>query len=379
MGYIGRGPVKSGAFRIIDDVSSGFDGSDVTFTLQHNSSNITPGTEQNLLIAVDGVVQEPQSAFTISGSTLTFTSAPASGASFWGIELGDVGGIAQTIANGTVDTSQLVADAVTNAELANMAANTVKVNATTGSANPTDISMASANLSGAIADGDVLLIYDASTTSLKTVAKSVLVAGIGGDLSFGGDTFGANKTIGSNDNYSLTFETYNTARIVIANYGQITMPTQPAFCGYLPSNVTNVTGQAGTAWTMTGLTEDFDRGKAADNSAGNFNGSTFTAPVAGVYYFHSQAYMAGWAATSVIAPSVWLYKGSSAMFQGGTVDTAGDMVSSGRVRVDGMMLLAAGDTVTARVTATNASGGNIVDIQGGNNPRYTWFMGYLVA
>ena len=201
----------------------------------------------------------------------------------------------------------------------------------------------------------------------------------GGDLSFGGDTFGANKTIGSNDNYSLTFETYNTARMVIANYGQITMPTQPAFCGYLPSNVTNVTGQAGTAWTMTGLTEDFDRGKAADNSAGNFNGSTFTAPVAGVYYFHSQAYMAGWAATSVIAPSVWLYKGSSAMFQGGTVDTAGDMVSSGRVRVDGMMLLAAGDTVTARVTATNASGGNIVDIQGGNNPRYTWFMGYLVA
>ena len=69
-------------------------------------------------------------------------------------------------------------DAVTNAKLANMAANTIKVNATTGSANPTDISMASANLSGAIADDDVLLMYDTSTTSLKTVAKSVLVAGL---------------------------------------------------------------------------------------------------------------------------------------------------------------------------------------------------------
>jgi len=84
------------------------------------------------------------------------------------------------LADNAVDTAEIAADAVSNAKLANMAANTVKVNATTGSANPTDISMASANLSGAIADGDVLLVYDASTTSLKTVAKSVLVSGLGG-------------------------------------------------------------------------------------------------------------------------------------------------------------------------------------------------------
>jgi len=80
----------------------------------------------------------------------------------------------------------IAADAVTNAKLANMAANTVKVNATTGSANPTDISMASANLSGAIADDDVLLMYDTSTTSLKTVAKSVLFVGAGGAVTRAG-------------------------------------------------------------------------------------------------------------------------------------------------------------------------------------------------
>ena len=121
MAYIGRGPVKSGAFRIIDDIASSFNGSTTGFTLQHNSSNVTPGTEQNLLIAVDGVMQEPQSAFTISGSTITFTSAPASGASFWGVELGDVGGIASTVANGTVDTAQLVADAVDGTKIADNA------------------------------------------------------------------------------------------------------------------------------------------------------------------------------------------------------------------------------------------------------------------
>jgi len=123
MGYIGRGPVKSGAFRIIDDIASSFNGSTTGFTLQHNSSNLTPGTEQNLLIAVDGVMQEPIDAFTISSSTITFTSAPASGASFWGVELGDVGGIAQTIANGAVDTSQLVADSVDGTKIADESIN----------------------------------------------------------------------------------------------------------------------------------------------------------------------------------------------------------------------------------------------------------------
>ena len=54
------------------------------------------------------------------------------------------------------------------------------------------------------------------------------------------------------------------------------------------------------------------------------------------------------------------------------------MVSSGRIRVSGMLELSATDTVTARVTATNA-GSNLVDVQGGNSPRVTFFMGYLVA
>ena len=43
----------------------------------------------------------------------------------------------------------------------------------------------------------------------------------GGDLNFGGDTFGADKVIGSNDDYDLTFETNNTARLNLANGGKI--------------------------------------------------------------------------------------------------------------------------------------------------------------
>ena len=62
---------------------------------------------------------------------------------------------------------------------ASPAANSVAAWSATNNLSAT-IAMNSANLSGAIADDDIVLIYDTSTTSLKTVAKSVFVAGIGG-------------------------------------------------------------------------------------------------------------------------------------------------------------------------------------------------------
>ena len=91
MPYIGRGPAKSGAFRILDDVSGSFNGSTTSFALTVGSAALTVGLPETLLIAVDGVVQEAGSAYTISGSNIVFTAAPLTEATFWGVELGDVG------------------------------------------------------------------------------------------------------------------------------------------------------------------------------------------------------------------------------------------------------------------------------------------------
>ena len=88
MGYVGTAPL-SGDYRKLDDISSGFDGSETEFTLQVGSANVTPPKETTLLISVGGILQEPVSAYTVSGSTLTFTAAPASGADFFGVMLGD--------------------------------------------------------------------------------------------------------------------------------------------------------------------------------------------------------------------------------------------------------------------------------------------------
>ena len=94
MPYIGRGPSKSGAFRTLDDISGSFNGSTTSFALTVGSAALTVGLPETLMIAVDGVMQEPGSAYTISGSNIVFGAAPQADATFWGVELGDVGGLA---------------------------------------------------------------------------------------------------------------------------------------------------------------------------------------------------------------------------------------------------------------------------------------------
>ena len=87
MAYIGPEP-KLGRNREVDDISSGFNGSTTAFTLAISGSNVSPGTANDIIVSLGGVVQNPNQDFTIAGSTLTFTTAPASGLSFFAVVLG---------------------------------------------------------------------------------------------------------------------------------------------------------------------------------------------------------------------------------------------------------------------------------------------------
>tara|TARA_B100001094_G_C18195720_1_gene810755 strand:+ start:4612 stop:7350 length:2739 start_codon:yes stop_codon:yes gene_type:complete len=87
MPYLGRPVTNAGQFEIIDDISSGFDGSDVSFTLQVGGTDILPDAS-NVTIVLDGVVQIPSSAYSITGSTLNFSEAPADGVEFHGVLAG---------------------------------------------------------------------------------------------------------------------------------------------------------------------------------------------------------------------------------------------------------------------------------------------------
>ncbi len=89
MPYIGNNLRSNNAYKTIDDVSSSFNGSLQTFALTVGGSAPVPFPkyETQLIISVGGVVQEPGTGFTLSGTNIVFGSAPASGENFFGVIL----------------------------------------------------------------------------------------------------------------------------------------------------------------------------------------------------------------------------------------------------------------------------------------------------
>ena len=104
MSYIGVSPTI-GNYIELDDISSSFNGSNVTFSLTSGGVAVTPQTDANAIISISGVVQYT-SAYTISGSQITFSSAPLSTDNFSGRVLGDSRDIG-TPTDGTVSSSSL--------------------------------------------------------------------------------------------------------------------------------------------------------------------------------------------------------------------------------------------------------------------------------
>ena len=93
MPYIGNDIRANVDYKTIDDISGSFNGSTTSFALQVGGVAPTPFPkyETQLIISVGGVIQEPDSSgstgFQLSGTNIVFSSAPASGESFFGVLL----------------------------------------------------------------------------------------------------------------------------------------------------------------------------------------------------------------------------------------------------------------------------------------------------
>jgi len=111
MAYIGNSPANVGNYQEVDALT-GFDGVKTSFALTASSAAISPAKSGQLLVSVNGVMQEPDDSgtngFKVSGSNIIFKTAPATGAASWIMYQGqnvDVG----TPSDATVGTDQLSA------------------------------------------------------------------------------------------------------------------------------------------------------------------------------------------------------------------------------------------------------------------------------
>ena len=102
MAYIGREPTNSGQFLIIDDISSNFNSSNTSFNLTIGGNAINPAKE-NIIIALDGVLQQSNESYAVTGSTISFTEAPGPSVSFYGLLTGE----SQFIANESISNDKI--------------------------------------------------------------------------------------------------------------------------------------------------------------------------------------------------------------------------------------------------------------------------------
>ena len=87
MPYLGR-DLSQGNYLKLDDISSQFDGSKVSFNLTAGGTAFFPGSSIALMVSLGGILQEAESAYTIDQSSIEFASAPASGLKCFLIVLG---------------------------------------------------------------------------------------------------------------------------------------------------------------------------------------------------------------------------------------------------------------------------------------------------
>lgn len=80
--------IATGAtFKVLDDISSNFNGSRLAFQLTVGGIPFTPPSQNALLVFVGGVFQIPGQGFSVGGNQIQFTSAPAANLNFYGVSL----------------------------------------------------------------------------------------------------------------------------------------------------------------------------------------------------------------------------------------------------------------------------------------------------
>ena len=179
MAYIGKS-IESGTFAVLDTSGNAYNGSNTTFSL-----GTQVGSPAQLLVSHDGVIQKAGTDYSLAsgGTQITFSTAPASGASIFIVEIsGAVGGPLQSDLNG----AELILDA--DADTSITADTDDQIDFKTGNSDRFVLSSANAKFNVGAYNAEATLT-DASTISWDVSTSPVAKV-----------TLGANRTLGAGTN-----------------------------------------------------------------------------------------------------------------------------------------------------------------------------------
>lgn len=111
MPFIGKNPTSGFSTIVKDDLTP--DGSTTAFTLSKNVASAN-----DIAVFVGNVRQEPTDAYSVSGTTLTMTAAPASGLNFYVLHIAGTLESSVVPADNTISTAKIQSSAITDAKIA---------------------------------------------------------------------------------------------------------------------------------------------------------------------------------------------------------------------------------------------------------------------
>ena len=261
MAYLGNSPADRFVASKAASVFSG-DGSTTAFTLSYGV-----GSDEDILVSVDGVIQEPSVAYSVSGTTLTFTAAPSSNAGnniFVYYLFRTVGTVSHPSSNALEATSGTFTGAFTSLGIddnADATAITITSDENVGVGTTSPTSFGGTNLHVNHATTYASALWTSNARSMQVLCS---------------DANGV-QSMGTRSNHPLDITTNDNAKIKITANGEVTMPSQPAFSAKITSQQSNI-ATSPTVVTVLFATELYDQ-----NSDFNTSTYTFTAPVTGKY------------------------------------------------------------------------------------------------
>ena len=334
MAYVGQG-IKGGTFSVLDTSGNTYNGSNVTFDL-----GTQVGSPAQLLVSHDGVIQKPVTDYILAsgGTQITFTTAPASGASIF---ITEISGAVGAPMNRDINGDEVILDADADTSITADTDDQIDIRI----AGNDDFKLTAKTLSiGGAAAADSKIVFDGNAQDYH----------IGLDDSADDLVIGLGSTLGT------------TSHIVIDEAGHVTKPLQPAFMAN--KSASGQTPSASTAVTVVFENEVFD-----NNADYNTTNSTFTAPVTGRYWFHTRI------RTDEVGGGTGIYSirlvASNRTIHNTQVDLSDYLdgtMNRMSFEVSGLLDMDASDT--CKVQVFEDSGYEIED-----EVEETFFMGYLVC